>query len=141
MAAAFQRNSKEDYVFKEIFMQKGECMPGGGVNLDISKQHDMTQREFKELAQEKLTEYFGNRIPTITEAEDRHWLEICQTTKLYAMNNPLSLFGDDCHEWNLDRFTSHESLIHYEKTHHSQAVRILLILIFLINKNKIHSKQ
>ena len=111
-------------MFEEIYEQRGEELTKGGFNLNVDKYRNMTSAEFAKVAREKHLAYYGDRIPTIAEAEDLHWSELCKSSKLYAMNNSMSLFGDDCQVWNLDRFTSYESLIHYDETHHKQQVCI-----------------
>lgn len=113
-------------MFKDIYLQNAESLAEGGLNIDSSKAMNMTSSAFSAMARQRHHELFGDRSPTIQEAEDLHWSEFCKSSKLYAMNNSLSLFGDDCELWNLDRFTSRESLIHYEQSHHQHNVCIFM---------------
>lgn len=44
-------------------------------------------------------------------AEDLFWKHITKQ-RMYAISNPMSLFGDECNAWNLDKFTKDDSSIH-----------------------------
>lgn len=70
-----------------------------------------------------MAKHFDSRNPTIDEIENLYWKNIKKKRK-YASNNEMSLFGDDVQHWNLDRFTSKESNIHFRQTHHNDQVRI-----------------
>lgn len=100
-------------------MQKSERMPEGGIMIDNIIQSNMSSSEFAAMADRKQQQYFGETDPTISQAEDCHWTELCKATKSYAMNNAISLFSEDCEVRNLDQFTSYESLIHYDSSHHN----------------------
>lgn len=109
-------------MFEDIRSQKGESLQGGGIMIDNSEHNKMSSFDFSAMAHEKQKQFFGDNNPSIAEEEDLHWAELWRESKIYAMNNPLSLFGDDCQVWNLDRFTSYESLIHYVETYHNYEV-------------------
>lgn len=98
---------------------------GEGFEVDNSTETDMTFDEFAKMAFQKQKFYFGDRIPTVSEAEDRHWDEAFNSSsKGYAMYNDLSLFDDECTTWNLDKFTCYESMIHYKDTHEHYPVSL-----------------
>lgn len=69
---------------------------------------------------------FGNNIKRETEEynsetlaryEDEFWESLnSEEERPYAIENDISLFAQQCKHWNLNRFTSKESLIHGHET-------------------------
>lgn len=126
------QNIPDGYILQEVYEQAGERMEHGGFNIDVTKHDDMPASVFAAKTHESYQRYFGGRKPTIEEAEDLYWSDLCEKSKIYAMNNPLTLFGNECKEWNMDQFTAKDSLIHYEETHHNQ--QKVCILLTPLNK-------
>lgn len=123
----------DDFIFEGIYEQTAVEFPKGGYDLDVKEHANMTAGEFRQYAREKHLAYYGEKeVPTIIEAEDMHWSELCKSKKLYAMNNSMSLFDEECKVWNLDQFTSNESLIHYKDTHHRHKVCIYIFNVFFL---------
>lgn len=100
-----------------VVMQKAEKLTGGASRLSMDST-TMAYAEFEHLSKQKEIELFGPTGVSIQQIEDLHWAKNCTDQRLYAINNNLSLFGDDVLMWNLDRFTKHESIIHSARTHH-----------------------
>lgn len=74
---------------------------------------------------------------TVQEIEDVFWAKIETEEKSYAMNNEISLFGNDVALWNLDRFTRAESNIHSSAPHQTLKVNFLRkIALYFRRKTK-----
>lgn len=97
-------------------------MPYGAFSLSTEIEQ-MPYCEFKKITKEKESELFGDREFKIEEIEDLHWQKISEE-KMYAIDNPISLFGNETVVWNLDRLTKLESNIHFKRTHHELDVSI-----------------
>lgn len=116
-----------------ILKQKATKLKHGGfdLSLDPSKPLAMTFGEYAKMSVSNEKKWFGKNR-SLANIEDQHWLKLCKTNKLYAMNNQISLFGDDVTTWNLDRFTKAESNIHGNQTHHTLDVSMICIHKFVV---------
>lgn len=76
----------------------------------------MPYGEFIKLVEAETKNYFDGRKLSIEEIENIYWQNITND-RHYAIDNELSLFGEDTITWNLDRFTDVESNIHFKKPH------------------------
>lgn len=110
----------------------------------------LTYNEYFKYANDVMAKHFGSQNPTIDDIENLYWKNILKENK-YGCNNEMSLFGDNVDYWNLDRFTSKESNIHFRQTHHNEKVRISIndfsqghnfvvvhIIYCILNKNFIN---
>lgn len=84
----------------------------------------MSYGEYVELSNAKAQSLFGGRELCIEDIEEMFWEKISTDEKYYAIDNQLSLFGEETKIWNLDQFTSAQSNIHWEKTHHEVKVSV-----------------
>lgn len=109
-----------------IEVQSSKKLQFGGFCLYTNEIERLTYDEYVKYAKGEMVKYFGNRNPSIDEIENLYWKNILTESK-YGCNNEMSLFGDNVHFWNLDRFTSKESNIHSQQTHHNDKVRISFI--------------
>lgn len=111
----------DDFELATVIEQKSHKLMLGGFEVAPSTETSMTYRDFAQISQQKDEEFSSLSIEQI---EDMVWekMEDYEMNKSYAINNEISLFGDDTCVWNLDRFTKSESNIHTTKTHHSQKV-------------------
>lgn len=76
----------------------------------------MPYSAFEELSKREENELGLSQL-SVDEIEKLYWDRICLQRK-YAINNNMSLFGDNTTIWNLDKFTNAESNIHSTQTHH-----------------------
>lgn len=100
---------------------KSKKLSEGGMEISYTKRPKMTFADFVQLANSSK-QNFGDGPDSIKKAEDMHWSSACLSSKMYAMNNNISLFSDEVSIWNLDSFTLRESSIHFENTHHTMPV-------------------
>lgn len=88
------------------------------MELPFDDVQSMSYGEFVELSNAKAQSFFGDRELSIEDIGEIYWEKICTDEKYYAIDNRISLFGEETKIWNLDQFTSAQSNIHWEKTHH-----------------------
>lgn len=139
--SAHSKNLDHDYSFQQVVNQTGDSLLEGCYMIDNSPYMKTSNYEFSSMASQKQNYYFGDSTPSIEEAEDRHWGEVGKSSiRSYAMNNDISLFGDDCHVWNLNKFTSYESMIHYKETHENYHVSFYRSIAVQL-RTKIHKNR
>lgn len=81
------------------------------------KKKSITLREFMEQNQRKEDKIPNLDQLSVQQHENLAWANV-EAPKLYSMDNDISLFDDGEVLWHLDRFTSDESNIHWEQSHH-----------------------
>lgn len=96
-------------------------LPFGCFDVSFDEYREMTHGEFKTLAESKATEI---NFENIDKAEDVFWNQVTKQ-RIYAINNPISLFGDETKVWNLDKFTKDESCIHSKPSHRLLKVSVI----------------
>lgn len=96
--------------------------------ISYENETQMTYTKFSKLAEEKEAEF---QSLTIDEKEDLFWnsARMHENVTFYALDNPFSLFGDDCKFWNLSKFTNAESLIH-------QVSNLFIFVVFACDRNQ-----
>lgn len=115
-------NTKEindDEILPTCVTQITEKLSLGCFDVSVGESNQINYKEFKRLAEINTIE-FAN----IENAEDTFWDNI-RNDRLYAVNNPFSLFGDETMVWNLDQFTRDDSCIHSKPSH-----RLLKVSVF-----------
>lgn len=108
----------DDYVLSSITIQKPSKLKHGGFDIGFDKLETMTYANYVKECKEMEAKLCGGQKLTVEQIEDLHWSKLCKVKKKYAINNDKSLFGEDVSIWNLDKFTSKESTIHSNQTHH-----------------------
>lgn len=59
-------------------------------------------------------------LKSVSDWEDKFWASLSgEEVHPYGIDNPVSLFPETCKYWNLNKFTSLESLIHNKNIHMS----------------------
>lgn len=96
--------------------QTSEKLAFGCFDVLNSDCREMTLEEFKTLAEVEIS-------LNVDEAEDAFWGQVTKE-RIYAINNSISLFGDETLIWNLDTFTSDESSIHTKPSHRHLKVSV-----------------
>lgn len=91
-------------------------------NVVVTQSRPMTYVDFKAISETKAIEV---NFTNFTEAEDIFWSQICVGEKIYGINIPTTLFGDETAVWNLDKFTKDQSNIHTKPYH-----RLLKVSVF-----------
>lgn len=81
-------------------------LANGGMEVVFEKFEEMTYAKYVAYAKKFILD--GKSFEDI---EDNFW-DMKPTTAKYAINNEISLFGDDVKLWNLSRFTNAESNLH-----------------------------
>lgn len=85
-------------------------LPFGCFDVFNSNSCEMTHGEFKALSSSSEIDF------DIETFEDTFWRQVTEE-RIYAINNPITLFGDGTKVWNLDKFTKDESKIHSKPSH------------------------
>lgn len=97
--------------------QSVQKLPLGCFDVVNNKTEEKTHQVFK-MDAEAVAEIH------IDEAEDGFWSHVTEE-RVYSINTPMSLFGDETKLWNLDKFTKDESSIHTKPSH-----RFLKVSVF-----------
>lgn len=83
-------------------------------DITINDTRSMTHKEFETLSEKNA---MGLNFTNMNEAEDMFWRQVCVGEKIYGINIPTTLFGDETKVWNLDKFTKDHSDIHSKPSH------------------------
>lgn len=94
--------------------QTVEKLPFNCFEVLIKESRAMTHGEFKMHSEEKAIEM---TFTDDNEAEDLFWSQICSGERIYGINIPMTLFGNEAMVWNLDKFTKDQSNIHTKPSH------------------------
>lgn len=109
---------KNNFVLKEVGSLNCESLLLGGKEVFYTEFDQMSYRDFMAYSTEKEKVYIDK---SLEELEDIFWKSEIAKPKKYAINNEMSLFGDDVDIWNLSKFTNFQSNIH--ATHYYRNVR------------------
>lgn len=110
------RNIPNDFELNTVVKQSADELKSGIFDLFTNDVKKMPYGEFIKLVEAETKNYFDGRKLSIEEIENIYWQNITND-RHYAIDNELSLFGEDTITWNLDRFTDVESNIHFKKPH------------------------
>lgn len=92
-------------------MQTAERL-GHGFNLAYDTKKTMKFHELQTMAKEMEVKINLSQL-SASALEDTFWESLpLRNVVPYGIDNPTSLFSAQCKTWNLDRFSSRESLIH-----------------------------
>lgn len=98
--------------------QKYSKLSLGCYELSNEQPTERTYEDFQSLAKAQTIKIFGAiEFEDVERTEDMFWSQMNIESREYAMDNELSLFGDDVAAWNLDKFTKDESSIHTKPSH------------------------
>lgn len=97
------------------YRQIGHPLSGGGIEVIHTSSHSMSYGDFVQEWKE-IEQTFEIENLSIEGIEDMYWARICNGEKKFAINNPISLFGEFS-VWNLNRFTEKDSVKHARSQH------------------------
>lgn len=126
---------ESDLKLTTVISQKAKKLLLGGFDLAFSKKPtSMLYAKYSKLSIARENRHdIGNM--SLANIEDMHWKTICESAKLYALNNQMSLFGENVQIWNLDRFTKSHSSIHGTQPHKKMKVSPKILFQLIIPKN------
>lgn len=92
-------------------MQTAERI-GQGFNLLYSKKKRMQFQEFETMANDMEAKINSSNLSEL-DLEDKFWASLSLGNVIaYGIDNQTSLFDAQCKTWNLNQFSSRDSLIH-----------------------------
>lgn len=101
----------DDFELSYVVNQKSARLSGDVWHFEQEKLCVMNLSNFKNLTKNKTL-----KNKNIREIENEFWKTIDQT-KMYSLNNEVSLFNDELKSWNLNKFTNMHSNIHGTTIH------------------------
>lgn len=97
------------YILRDVVRQKTKKNSN---SFEISYENKTTMA-LKDFEVEAMKNTHGLNLKNVSEYEDAFWSSLGgEEEHLYGIDNNISLFNKCCKHWNLNRFSSTESLIH-----------------------------
>lgn len=87
-----------------VVLQSVVALTKSSYEISYDKKTSMTYEQFVEMA--------GANNTPISDAEKSYWASIEKNRPVYAIDNEFSLFADRTEQWNLNRLTRNDSIIH-----------------------------
>lgn len=106
--SAFTKTLPKDYEMVNVVMQKAETL-GKGYNLRYTKQGKVKFQKFEAMAKKMEAK---TKSTDLSALEDEFWASLSRNSVQYGIDNEISLFDEECSNWNLGKLSSTDSLIH-----------------------------
>lgn len=105
----FTQKLPNDYRLVNVVKQSVESI-GNGFNLLYAKQKPIRLEKFQTMAKGMEAEIKSESLDAL---ENRFWETLSSNNAImYGIDNEISLFGDKCKIWNLNKLSPRESSIH-----------------------------